>query len=121
MGSRPSSKQKLILADRPIHAIVLLFFATGTTLIGIRRSSSSLFRSKQESPQDNSLQLDDLAAPDLVEDIPKTVQENDVLAQSQRARLRVLLGAAVVALVARIELFRRILKATECTTSSIEV
>lgn len=111
--SFPSS----IAYDRPIHAIVLLSFAIGVVLIASRRSLSPLFRHSQQSLQGGAnLPLEEATASSSFEDI----NHNRVL-RGQRTTPWVLLARAVLSLVVRIELLRRILKATECTISSPEV
>lgn len=113
---------RLIAIDRPIHAVVFLLFATGVTLIGIRRSFPNLFRLGLESNKgDTNLPLEEFPAPLLAEDISIDSYPIHNSPQAARTVPRVLLVGGVVSLVVRIELLRRILKATECTVSSFEV
>lgn len=124
VGKRGSRFQwrRLIGIDRAIHAIVLLCFATGVTLIGIHRQFPGLFRTNQESREENAnLPLEDLSSPVMPEDVSKDSQLRHTAPSFQRITSRALLTGAVVSLVVRIELLRRILKATECTVSSFEV
>jgi hypothetical protein len=118
--SQSSLSVRLTGIDRPIHAIVFLAFATGVTLISFRRSFPDFFTSRQEWQQDVNLPLEELVTAVSGEDVSKDRHNRDYLAQWHTLP-RVLLVGAVVSLVVRIELLRRILKATECTVSSVEV
>lgn len=102
---------KLTAVDQPIHAIVVLSFLTGVVLITISPFLPASFGSSPQSPhRDRNLLLEEAAASSFVDDNSKACQT-----------FRPLLAGAVASLALRIELFRRILGATECTTSSIEV
>jgi len=116
-----SQDLKLTSLDRPIHAIVFLSFTTGVVLIGFHRSFPYFFSPSQTSHEDASLPLEEIAAPLLEEDTSDGWQNHTNFTPSRRAIPRALLLGAVTSVVVRIELLRRILKATECTVSSIEV
>ncbi len=114
--------RRLIDTDHPIHAIVFLCFATGGTLIGVCRQFPGLFRANHESSQENAnLPLEDLSSSLVAEDISKASQILHTAPSIQRIPFHALLAGALVSIVVRIELLRRILKATECTVSSFEV
>jgi hypothetical protein len=106
--------------DRPIHAIVFLCFGVGVTLISFRRSYPNFCRSKPECHQEGNLPLEELFAPASGDDVSRGRHKRNYLAQWQTLP-RLLLVGAIVSLVVRIELLRRILKAMECTVSSVEV
>lgn len=122
---KPGNKfraRRLTDVDRPIHTIVLLCFATGATLIGICQRLPGLFRTNQESCEGNAnLPLEVLSSPLVAEGISENRRFIHTAPSIQRIKSRALLAGAVVSLVVRIELLRRILKAAECTVSSFEV
>ena len=117
------SEKRLIGIDQPIHAIVFLSFATGVTLISVWRSYPSFFGLGWDSHQEEypNLPLEELAALSSVKHISTDRRCFNNSPSAQWKTPRALLAGAVLSLVVRIELFRRILKATECTVSSFEV
>lgn len=98
-----------------------MLFATGALLIGIRQSISAFFGLGQKSNQDVNVPLDELVAAVSVEGVSNGRQHQKPSALRRQTTPRVLLAGAVVILVLRIELLRRILNANECTISSVEV
>jgi hypothetical protein len=111
---------RLTRIDRPTHAVVFLSFAVGVTLISFHRSYPNFCKSNQEWHQEGNLPLEGPFAPVSGNDVSRDRHKRNYLAQWQTLP-RLLLVGAIVSLVVRIELLRRILKATECTVSSVEV
>ena len=102
--------------------MVLLLFATGLTLVGVRRSFPNLFRIFRDSHGGTNLPLEEIPSPLLAGKVSKDGLKTKHFPPTKgTVLLWAILVGGVVSLVVRIELFRRILKATECTVSSFEV
>ncbi|KAK6365700.1 hypothetical protein LTS17_011087 [Exophiala oligosperma] len=102
--------------DRPVHLIVFGLFSCSFAVVSATKALPTLFQPPGlEKPQYEAVPLEDLghALERLEPTKPSTRQDGKV-------RISVL-AAAVVALSLRIELYRRIGKATECTMDNVEV
>ncbi|KAL2444785.1 hypothetical protein ABEF95_017254 [Exophiala dermatitidis] len=105
--------------DRPIHLLILALTACAFALPGITKAVPRLFHSP-ETPQGDytALPLDELGPANGKPDPPTSASTRP----RQGGKVRIsLLAAAVSALCVRIELYRRILDAPECTIDSVEV
>ena len=105
--------------DRPVHSVICSFAAAGFLLLSISRAWPGLFRIPQSGTGYVEIPLDDREE---TTDLRETTPDRDVHAVGPGARLsRLLLLVSICALTVRVELFRQIYKATECTISSVEV
>lgn len=106
-------------ADRPLHAAVFACAVSGFLLLSISRTWPALFRSARGGAGYVEIALEDREETSNDDEIPP---ERAGRGWGPGPRIsRLLLVASVCALTVRIELFRRIYQATECTASSVEV
>ncbi|KAK7890090.1 hypothetical protein LTR67_008555 [Exophiala xenobiotica] len=102
--------------DRPVHLIVLALLASSFALPSASKALPRLFqRPASEKGQYEALPLEELGHAIEILEPAKTNTRYD-----GKVRISVL-AAAISALSVRIELYRRISKATECTIPSVEV
>jgi hypothetical protein len=105
--------------DRPVHTVVFCLAVAGFLLLGVSKVWPGLFRPPQSAAGYVEIPLDDRE---------ETSAHGEIL-PNRSTRIvgpglpipRLLLVASICALAVRIELFRRIFNATECTISSVEV
>ena len=109
-----------IAYDRPVHTVILAFSFAGFLLLSLNKTSPNLLRHRRTPSRTyNAVPLEDHqdlgAAPEAIS------EQHDRRAGPGPGIARLMLVTSILALTVRIELFRRILKATECTVSTIEV
>ncbi|KAL2406861.1 hypothetical protein ABEF93_008713 [Exophiala dermatitidis] len=105
--------------DRPIHLLILALTACALVLPAVTKAIPRLFQPSETPLGDyTALPLDDLGHADGKPDPPSSTSTRP--RQSGKVRIS-LLAAAVFALCFRIELYRRISEAPECTIDSVEV
>jgi hypothetical protein len=105
--------------DRPVHTVLFCLAAAGFLLLSVSKAWPGLFRSPQSTAGYVEIPLDDLEETSAHGEILPNRGTHIVGPGLPISRL--LLVASICALTVRIELFRRICQATECTVSSIEV
>jgi hypothetical protein len=105
--------------DRPVHTIVFCLAVAGFLLLSLSRAWPGLFRSPQSAAGYVEIPLNDREETSAHEEILPN-QGGHVVGPGLPIS-RLLLVASICALTVRIELYRRIYKATECTISSVEV
>ncbi|OCT46929.1 capsular associated protein [Cladophialophora carrionii] len=105
--------------DHPIHTIVLTLTACSFALPSISRALPRLF----QIPESRKIKSQYTAVP--LEELGEAngrLAEHSNAPPQQNGKVRVsVLGLAICSLSVRIELYRRISLATECTISSVEV
>ena len=109
-----------IAYDRPVHTVILAFSFASFLLLSLNKTSPNLVRHRRaHSRIYNAVPLEDHEdAGTLPEAIP---EQHDRRAGPGPGVARLILVTSILALTVRIELFRRILKTTECTVSTVEV
>jgi len=105
--------------DRPVHTVVFCLAVAGFLLLGVSKVWPGLFRTPQGAAGYVEIPLDDREETSAHGEILPNRDTHIVGPGLPMSRL--LLVASICALTVRIELFRRIYKATECTVSSVEV
>jgi len=105
--------------DRPVHTVVFCLAVAGFLLLSVSKVWPELFRTPQGAAAYVEIPLDDLEETSAHEEILPNRGTHIVGPGLPISRL--LLVASICALTVRIELFRRIYKATECTVGSVEV
>jgi hypothetical protein len=106
-------------ADRPVHAVVCALAVAGFLLLSTSRAWPGLFRPPRDGAGYVEIPLEDREGTGTYREV---TPERGAHVGGLGPRIsRLLLIATVCALSVRIELFRRISKATECTISSVEV
>jgi hypothetical protein len=105
--------------DRPVHTVVFCLAVAGLLLLSVSRAWPGLFRSPQSAAGYVEIPLNDREETSTHEEI--LPNRGGRVAGPALPISRLLLVASICALTVRIELFRRIYKATECTISSVEV
>ena len=105
--------------DRPVHTIIFALTACSFALPSFSRALPRLFQpveSRQSKGQYTALPLEDLGEPN------GRLAEHPRIPPQQEGKVRIsVLALAICALSARVELYRRITQATECTINSVEV
>jgi hypothetical protein len=108
--------------ERPVHSLLLAFIASAFLLLSLGRAFPALFQkpSKYQAGGD-SLPLDDRSSPQ-----PRRTRSSLHARHNTRGLLspflsRILLVGVTCALPVRVEFYRRIANASECTTRSPEV
>ncbi|EXJ88609.1 hypothetical protein A1O1_05539 [Capronia coronata CBS 617.96] len=105
--------------DRPVHLIALALTACSFALPGISKALPRLFHPAESRHEDyTALPLDDLGYVNRKPDPAETPSTHP--RHNGKVRISVLVAAVSVVCV-RLELYRRISMATECTIDSIEV
>lgn len=105
--------------DRPVHTVVFSLAVAGFLLLSISRAWPRLFRSPGDGAGYVEIPLDHREETGTHREIPSDGGAH-IFGPGPRIP-RLLLIASICALTVRIELFRRIYKATECTINSVEV
>jgi hypothetical protein len=105
--------------DRPVHTVVFCIGVAGFLLVSISRAWPGLFRASQSGAGYVEIPLDDREETSTHIEILPDRRAHTVGPGARTSRL--LLVASICALTVRIELFRQIYKATECSISSVEV
>jgi hypothetical protein len=105
--------------DRPVHTVVFSIAIAGFLLLSTSRAWPGLFRSPQRGAGYVEIPLNDIGDTSSNREIPPD-RGAPIVGPGPRVS-RLLLVASVCALTLRIELFRQIYKATECTVRSVEV
>lgn len=104
--------------ERPIHTLVIALAACAFAIVSVSKAFPVLFGISKFKPVYTAVPLDDL------EPNGSPTQRGPVItarpSHNGRVRLTVLV-AAIVILSIRVELVRRIIRATECTRDSVEI
>ena len=111
--------QRLILdVDRPVHTIVYAFALAACSFVGVVRTYPHLLRQVARDDSYQAVSKEETNDSDEEED---TESYSTTYKPFKPFFLKIFSALALCALILRIELFRRISDATQCTTASLEV